>query len=99
MNIGGAIGIWLGLSILSLIQVITWFELNLIKDFKGAGYVMELVAGCCNGEKTEKEEEEVLEEDDRKFSANPFGPPTLSSNPLGDIAAPPARKRSTVNGA
>lgn len=59
---------------------------------------MELLAGQCGGEKNEENEDnKTAPGDDRKFSTNPLGPPTLSSNPLGEIAAPP-RKRSTVTG-
>jgi len=80
-EIGGAIGIWLGLSILSLIQ--------------GAGYITELMAGRCSGKTKEEQEAEEEEEENNKFASNPIGRTTLSSNPFGDIAAP--RKRSTAS--
>lgn len=64
---------------------------------------MQLMTGKCTGESEEEVEEEeetedVPEEEDRKFSINPIGQPTLSSNPFGEIAAP-QRKTSKSPGA
>jgi hypothetical protein len=57
------------------------------------------MSGKCIGENDEDEEEDAYvqqEVDDRKFSINPIGPSTLSSNPFGDIAEP--RKGSKSSG-
>lgn len=46
---------------------------------------MELMTGKCKSGEAEDEDDEP-EEENRKFSQNPIGKATFSSNPLGEIA-------------
>ncbi|KAI6181239.1 hypothetical protein M3Y98_00807400 [Aphelenchoides besseyi] len=77
-----AIGIWLGLSILTLIQ--------------GAAYIAEWATVKITGKKHEDEEEEE-DGDSKSFSQNPLGPAKFSQNPLGEFDAAPKKKSSSAS--
>ncbi|KAI6187398.1 Del-6 [Aphelenchoides besseyi] len=84
-ELGGTLGIWLGLSVLTLLQGSVFVTEKLTEKVKDRRKKSHMPAG-----------ERKLGDEDRKssFSQNPFGDGNLSENPFGDFSSGP-QKRTT----
>ncbi|KAI6176031.1 hypothetical protein M3Y97_00754600 [Aphelenchoides bicaudatus] len=86
-ELGGSLGIWLGLSVLSLLQ--------------GSVYVTEKVTTKVQTRRSKSSSAaQPKPSNDKKFSQNPFGGTKVSENPFSDIysASSGPKKRSTASG-
>lgn len=73
-ELGGSLGIWLGLSVLSLLQGSVFLTQKATKKIKG-------------GKKSDKVTDSKATSD-RKFSDNPFGKGGVSANPFAGVMGP-----------